>query len=142
MTTETTNAPVAQSAASLAIELFSATTSSLATTDKKGNRVGFERSIAFASKDARMEMAVSIYERQVTNGIYTPLLTDALSCGLLTKSQREVADALLGTARNISKVNAIALTQMLINLHVGKTLKGQKAFYYSLLGALADVLAA
>jgi hypothetical protein len=156
MTTETTNdittietqsfavdTPLsAKEVRTFTVELFSAVTGALATTDKKGNRVGFERSIVFASKDARAAMAIQIYTRQCENGVYTPLLTDALSSGLLSKSQREVADALLGTARNISKINAIALCQMLLNLHAGKTLKGQKAFYYSLLGELRDALAA
>ena len=122
--------PVAQAtnadAAQFAVEMFTANTANLATTDKKGNRVSFERSIVFASKDGRADMATAIYEKQVTNGIYTPLL----------------ADALMGTARNTSKLSAIGLCQIILNLHVGKTLKGQKAFYYSLVSALAEALAA
>lgn len=127
--------------AQFAVELFTAQSNALATTDKKGNRVSFERSIVYASKDARAEMATAIYEKQVNNGIYGPLLIDAVAGGLLTKAQREVADVLMGSARNISKASAISLCQIITSLHVGKTLKGQKAFYFSLVVALAEALA-
>lgn len=146
MSTTTTQIPAGQvtesNAAQFAVELFTASTANLSTIDKKGNRVSFERSIVFASKEARGEIAVAVYEKQANNGIYGPLLSDSLSSGLLTKSQREIADPLMGAARNISKVGAIGLCQIILSLHVGKTLKGQKAFYYSLVAALAESLAA
>lgn len=123
-------------------EIVTVETNALATTDKKGNRVSFERSIAFASKDERLKLAATVYERQVNGGTFGPIIRDALAAGMLSKSQREIVDAmLLASGRNPNKPTCIAVVQIILAAWSTKEAKGQKAFYLSLVRSLNQALA-
>lgn len=112
-------------------------TAALCTTDKKGARVSFERSIAFASKDARELLSASVYARQIDNGVYGPLFRDALAAGVLAKAGREIVEAMMvGMGRNPCKASAATLCAVMLAAWSGKEPKGQKAFYVRLIGRL------
>ena len=117
-------------------------TSSLCTTGRKGDRVSFERSIAFASKDARELLSANVYARQIDNGVYGPLFRDALAAGILGKASREIVETMMaGMGRNPSKASAATLCAVLLAAWSGKEPKGQKAFYVRLVGRLARHIA-
>ena len=113
----------------------------LSTIDKKGNRVSFERSLAFASKDARLELAASVYARQVAGGTFGPIIRDALAAGVLTKSQCEIVTAMLGSNRNPTKDTAGAVCAVVLAAWASKTPKGQKAFYVAAIRDLHRAIA-
>lgn len=122
-------------------DLTTISTMGLSTTDKKGNRVSFERSIMFASKDARTKLALTVYARQVESGVYGPIINDSLSAGVLTKSQGEIVSSMLASAgRNPSKSIATAVCQIVLAAWSAKQPKGQKAIYVEALRDLATSL--
>lgn len=116
-------------------------TSALATVDKKGNRVSFERSLAFASKDARLQLAGTVYARQVAGGTFGPIIRDALAAGVLTKSQCEIVTSMMGTNRNPTKDTAGAVAGIILAAWASKEPKGQKAFYVAAIRDLHRAIA-
>lgn len=126
------------------MRVVAAFTNGLTTVDKKGNRVSFERSIAFASKDARLDMAGKVYAKQCEAGRYDRLVKDSLAGGVLNKSQRELFEAMIG----IGAANkAITAQYCAAVVHMddlaradGKTPKGQKAFFVGMLRQLHTAL--
>lgn len=129
-----------------AVRLFSAVTASLATVDKKGNRVSFERSIAFASKDARQGMTGAIYAKQCSAGRYTRLVRDSLEAGVLNKQQRELFEAMVGHGdanKDTTQRYCAAVVHMDDNANAaGKPAKGQKKFFIGMLRELHASFAA
>ena len=129
-----------------AMAIVGAFTNGLSTVDKKGNRVSFERSVAFASKDARLDMAGKVYAKQCEAGRYSRLVKDSLAGGVLNKSQRELFEAMIG----IGDANKAITTQYCAAVvHLddlaraeGKAPKGQKAFYVGMLRQLHVALKA
>jgi hypothetical protein len=114
----------------------------LCTTDTKGNRVSFERSVAFASKDARVQLSASVYGKQCDNGVYGPLLRDALAANVLGKQTTEVVQAMLAAGgRNPSKALAASAASIIAAAWADKTPKGQKAFYVGMVRKVASALA-
>ena len=114
----------------------------LSTRAKNGDRVSFERSIAFASKDARQALSATVYGRQVDNGVYGPLFRDALAAGVLSKASREIVEVMMSSmGRNPSKASAVTLCSVMLAAWSGKEPKGQKAFYVRLVGRLARHIA-
>jgi hypothetical protein len=122
------------------LRVVAAFTSGLSTVDKKGNRVSFERSVAFASKDARLDMAGKVYAKQCEAGRYDRLVKDALAGGVLNKSQREFFDAMIGIGaanKAITQQFCAAVTHLDdLAKAEGKAPKGQKAFYVGMLRQL------
>lgn len=107
-------------------------TNSLSTIDKKGNRVSFERSIAFASKDARLNMAATVYAKQCDAGRFGRLVKDSLAGGVLSKAQRELFDAMIG-AGDPNKETTRQFCAAVVALFADKPAKGQKAFYVGMI---------
>lgn len=123
-------------------ELTTISTLGLATTDKKGNRVSFERSILMASKDERTKLALRVYHRQVESGVYGPIISDALAVGVLTKSQGEIVSTMLASAgRNPTKAIATAVCGVILAAWTTKVPKGNKAIYVAAIRDLAASLA-
>lgn len=115
----------------------------LATTDNKGNRVSFERSVAFASKDARLQLSAAVYAKQCDNGVFGPLIRDALAANVLGKQTAEVVQAMLAAGgRNPSKQLAATAAGIIVAAWADKTPKGQKAFYVGMVRRVASALAA
>jgi len=114
----------------------------LSTRAKNGDRVSFERSIAFASKDARQSLSATVYARQIDNGVYGPLIRDSLAAGVLGKANRELIEVMMGTmGRNPSKASTAMLCNVILASWFGKAPKGQKAFYVALVGKLSAHIA-
>lgn len=115
----------------------------LSTTDKKGNRVSFERSVAFASKDARLQLSAAVYAKQCDNGVFGPLIHDALAANVLNKQTAEVVQAMLSAGgRNPSKQLTATAASIIVAAWADKTPKGQKAFYVGMVRKVAAVIAA
>ena len=114
----------------------------LATTDKKGNRVSFERSVAFASKDARLQLSAAVYAKQCDNGVFGPLIRDALAANVLGKQTAEVVQSMLAAGgRNPSKALAATAAGIIVAAWADKAPKGQKAFYVGTVRKVAAALA-
>jgi hypothetical protein len=131
-----------QDKAALAVVASQAAAFALSTSDRKGNRVSFERSIAFAGKDARLKLSTTVYQTQVCNGAYGPLLHDAISALCKVESATMLMDGLRTAGRNPSKDAAKTVCGQLMSI-IGmakKPLKGQKAFYAQLIGILSTEL--
>lgn len=122
------------------MRVIAAFASGLSTVDKKGNRVSFERSVAFASKDARLDMAGKVYAKQCEAGRYDRLVKDSLAGGVLNKSQRELFEAMIGIGaanKAITQQYCAAVVHMDDLARAdGKVAKGQKAFYVGMLRQL------
>lgn len=130
-----------QQATASSTELTTISTLGLATVDKKGNRVSFERSIAFASKDARMQLSATVYARQLDNGVYGPLVRDALAAGVLGKQATEIVHTMLAAqGRNPSKSAIVPVLAVMLSAWATKEPKGQKAFYVGMIKTLAKSL--
>jgi hypothetical protein len=114
--------------------------SALVTKDKKDRVVSFTRSIAFASKDARMGLAVKLYQSQVAGGNFGTLIRDALDAGVVSKRDVGTIIAILGPGRNPSKANAATAVRVILAAIGEKELKGQKALYGRLIRDLARVI--
>ena len=119
-------------------------TRDLATTDKKGNRVSFERSIAFASKADREGMTAQLYEKQCNAGRYGRLVRDSLAGGILNKGQREFFEALVGPMGDPKKELVAQYAAAVVAMYAAaeKQPKGQKAFYLSMLTSLNNMFKA
>lgn len=114
----------------------------LSTTDKKGNRVSFERSVAFASPIARKQLSADVYAKQCANGIYGPLLADAIQAGTVSKSVAEILNVMLAAGgRNPSKETTKNVSGFILTAWANKEPKGQKAFYVGMVRDLARQLA-
>ena len=111
----------------------------LSTRAKNGDRVSFERSIAFASKDARQALSATVYGRQVDNGVYGPLIRDSLAAGVLGKGAREIVETMMvGMGRNPTKASAATVCSVMLAAWVNKEPKGQKLFYVTVIRRLAE----
>lgn len=128
------------------MRVIAAYTNGLSTVDKKGNRVSFERSVAFAAKDARLDMAGKVYAKQCESGRYSRLVKDSLAGGVLNKSQRELFEAMIGIGdanKAITQQYCAAVVHMDDMARAdGKAPKGQKAFYVGMLRQLHVAFAA
>jgi hypothetical protein len=112
-------------------------TVNLSTIDKKGNRVSFERSIGKGTLTARQGLQRKVYGLQVENGIYGPIIRDALAAGVVPKANRDMLDFRLASmGRNTSKANCVDLASMMLSVWAVKVPKGEKAFYVDLLRQL------
>jgi hypothetical protein len=122
------------------LRVVAAFTNGLTTVDKKGNRVSFERSLAFASKDARLDMAGKVYAKQCEAGRYDRLVKDSLAGGVLSKAQRELFEAMIGIGaanKAITQQYCAAVVHMDDLARAdGKVPKGQKAFFVGMLRQL------
>ena len=136
----TSTAPAVRHDEHTAIRLFSTVTKGLSTVDKKGNTVSFERSIAFASKDARQGVTGLIYAKQCQAGRFTRLVRDSLEAGVLNKQQRELFEAMVGTGdanKDTTQRYCAAVVHMDDNAKAaGKAAKGQKGFFIDMLREL------
>ncbi len=130
----------AEQAHALAMSTFSAVTSSLTTTDKKGKVRDFTSSVAFASKDGRWEMAATLWLNQAKAGRFGALIFAALDEGVVTKAQADVFRAIL--PRNPNKDEARMVCRAVrtfadLAISNGKAAKGKKQYLINLIGALS-----
>ena len=132
---------IAQRIGAIAVLQF---TKDLATTDKKGNRVSFERSIAFASKADREGMTAQLYEKQCNAGRYGRLVRDSLAGGVLNKAQRDFFEAMVGSLGDPKKELVAQYCAAVVGMYQNaeKQPKGQKAFYVSMLRSLHNMFTA
>lgn len=113
---------------------------------KKETTGTFARAIAFASKDDRAAMGHAMYARWLQNGMYRPLVTDILECGLIAKSAKPVVMEMAGLNDSgpVSKETLVRLCRAIQKsvdnalLDGKKAPAGQKGFVYGVVNAIAS----
>ena len=113
----------------------------LSTTNKKGDRVPFERSLVTASLLSRRNLAASIYVKQIDAGRYGNLIRDVLAAGLVSKDAAQLANHMLIGAVSPSKEVTHGFCAFIIQvveqkIANGKVPKGDKAYYFQLVREL------
>lgn len=125
-------------------EISTLVTSELSTVNAKGAVRSFERSIAFASRDARQGLLATIYMKQAENSNFGRIIEDALSSGLVLKAnkaviERKIAD--MQMPRNPGKAAALKILELINDLRV-ESPKGEKQFYAAIVRDCSALLSA
>ena len=123
--------------------IASATGGELITMNSKGKQGSFARAIAFASREQRHAMGRAVYVSQLQNGQYRPLVRDAIEL-LVPKNSRAFAGAMVPASGAVSKAQFTAFCAAVHEFvqSKGKELKGEKAFVYGIIRAVAEEAAA
>ena len=128
-----------------AIAMFDGSTSVLLN-EKTGKTGSFARAIAFASRQARENLSHAIYAKWLSNGQYRPIVNDILECGLVPKSAIPFVSGTIPVNGAVKKEQLLGLCLSVEN-HVRNkrnkagepvVLKGQKAFVYGVVCAIAN----
>ena len=111
--------------------------------NSKGKQGSFARAIAFASREQRLAMGRAVYASQLANGQFRPIVRDAIEV-LVPKSSRAFAESLVPPSGAVSKAQFTAFCVAVDNYvkSKGKELKGEKAFIYGIIKAVAEETAA
>jgi len=122
-----------------AIALFSGS-SDVVLSAKTGKTGSFAKAVAFATRDARMDLSRKMYANWLANGTYRPVVNDILSSGLVPKSAVPYVAGFLpdnGAIRKEQLINLCNNIDFAIR-QSGKEIKGQKAFMYGLVQAIVS----
>lgn len=113
-------------------------TNELVPMNNKGKVGSFARAIAFASREQRHAMGRAVYAYQLQNGQYRPCVRDAIE--LVPKSVRPVFESLIPPSGGISKNQFVTFCTAVHSFiqSKGKPLKGEKAFVYGVIKAVAE----
>lgn len=114
-------------------------TNELVPMNNKGKAGSFARAIAFASREQRHAMGRAVYASQLQSGQYRPLVRDAIET-LVPKAARGFVEALVPPSGGVSKNQFAAFCAAIDNFikAKGKPLKGEKAFVYGIIKAVAE----
>ncbi len=118
----------------------------LVTMNAKGKAGSFARAIAFASREARTNIAAGLMLSKLQNGQYRPLVTDILTCGLIPKANLDWVSAAIPQSGPINKETLVNLCKQVKTVYDLKrtksgdpvTLKGEKAFVFGFVAAIAN----
>ena len=123
--------------------IATATGGELITMNTKGKQGSFARAIAFASREQRHAMGRAVYVAQLQNGQYRPIVRDAIEL-LVPKSSRAFVESMVPPAGAVNKVQFVAFCATVHNYIKAKDkpLKGEKAFVYGIIKAVAEEAAA
>lgn len=118
----------------------------LVTMNAKGKSGSFSRAIAFASREARQNLAAGLMLKQLQNGQYRPLVNDILTCGLIPKANLDWVAAGIPTNGAVSKDALIGLCRQVSHVYENKrnkagervVLKGEKAFVMGFIQAIVS----
>ena len=116
----------------------------LVTMNAKGKSGSFSRAIAYASREARTNLASGLMFKQLQNGQYRPLVNDILTCGLIPKANLPWVAAGIPASGAVSKDTLINLCHQVKQVYDTKrdkngdpvTLKGEKAFVFGFIKAI------
>lgn len=116
----------------------------LVTMNAKGKSGSFSRAIAFASREARQNLAAGLMLKQLQNGQYRPLVNDILTCGLIPKANLDWVSASIPTSGAVNKDTLIGLCRQVKGVYDNKrtkngdpvVLKGEKAFVFGFIQAI------
>lgn len=114
-------------------------TNDLVPMNNKGKTGSFARAIAFASREQRHAIGRAIYAAQLQNGQYRPLVRDAIEL-LVPKAARGFVEAMVPPAGAVSKAQFAAFCAA-VDAFIkskGKELKGERAFVYGIIKAVAE----
>ena len=126
-----------------ATAIATATGGELITMNAKGKTGSFARAIAFASREQRHAMGRAVYVAQLQNGQYRPIVRDAIEL-LVPKSSRAFVESMVPPAGAVNKAQFVAFCTTVHNFiqSKGKEPKGEKAFVYGVIKAVAEEAAA
>lgn len=118
----------------------------LVTMNAKGKTGSFSRAIAFASREARQNLAAGLMLKQLQNGQYRPLVNDILTCGLIPKANLDWVSASIPATGAVNKDTLIGLCKQVKTVYDNKrtkngdpvTLKGEKAFIMGFVAAIVS----
>ena len=107
--------------------------------NNKGKTGSFARAIAFASREQRHAIGRAIYAAQLANGQFRPLVRDCIEL-LIPKAARGFVEAMVPASGAVSKAQFTAFCVAVDNFvkQKGKELKGERAFVYGIIKAVAE----
>lgn len=129
-----------------AVTLFEGNTA-VVMNSKTGKTGSFARAIAFATREARMNLSLAVYAKWLENAQYRPIVNDILDSGLVAKAAVPYVAGFVSESGPVSKDAMINLCRNVDHAVRNKRnkdgepvqLKGQKAFLYGIVQRLASM---